>query len=525
MPWRYTTAQPTDGWTSADFDDGKWSEGPSGFGSANVPKSVIKTAWSNSDIWLRRRFKVQQLPESLALLIHHDEDAEVYLNGQQIFSGKGYLKDYRRVALTDEAREALKTGENVLAIHCRQTGGGQYIDAGLVEDAETLDIPALLARHGKQLLGDQTLGEHARLTKELENLRKRPIPEPGTPIMSVGESGRRQTHVLIRGSAHAPGEKVGPLVPAVLQTSQPRVPDLPDSAPSSRKRLTLARWITSPDNPLTARVFMNRLWQVHFGLGIVPTPNDFGKLGEQPSHPELLTWLAHEFIKSGWKIKRMHKLLMMSAAYRRSSRASEEGLASDPSNRLLWRFNMRRLTAEEFRDSILSVSGQLNLKAGGPGVYAPIPEEVLRGQSRPGAGWGKSSPEEAARRSVYVHVKRSLLVPILEMHDLADTDSSCPVRYTTTVPTQSLGLLNGDFTNHAAEALARRLEKEFPDDIEGQIRRAVLLTSGRAPSAAEIAADRQFLEKIRQQHKLDAAGALNTFCLLILNTNAFAYLD
>jgi hypothetical protein len=284
----------------------------------------------------------------------------------------------------------------------------------------------------------------------------------------------------------------------------------------------LANWIAAPANPLTARVFVNRLWQHHFGRGIVATPNDFGKFGTPPTHPELLDWLASDFVAGGWHIKRMHRLLMLSSTYRMSARASEAGLKQDPGNLLFWRFNMRRLSAEEVRDSILAVSGLLNLKAGGPSIYPPIPKEVLAGQSMPGNGWPESPAEDSTRRSVYIHVKRSLLVPILAVHDQADTDNSCPVRFTTTVPTQALGMLNGAFSNDQAAALAARLTRESPDHLPAQIRRAIRLTTGRIPSEDEIARDVAFV------HGLVAKGVaepLKRYCLLALNTNEFVYLD
>src|SRR5262249_30857504 len=197
------------------------------------------------------------------------------------------------------------------------------------------------------------------------------------------------------------------------------------------RRTVLADWLASKENPLTARVIANRLWQHHFGRGIVASTNDFGKFGVLPTHPELLDWLACGLVDGGWTLKRTPQLIMLSSANQRPGRGNPGGLRADPANALFWRFNMRGLTAEEVRDSILAVSGSLNPKMGGPSIYPPIPKEVLAGQSRPGEGWGKSPPEEAARRSVYVHIKRSLLVPIPSQHDQADTDSSCPVRYTT----------------------------------------------------------------------------------------------
>ena len=186
---------------------------------------------------------------------------------------------------------------------------------------------------------------------------------------------------------------------------------------------------------------------------------------------------------------------------------------------------MRRLTAEEVRDSMLAVSGSLNRRMAGPGVYPTIPKAVLAGQSVPGAGWGKSPPEEQARRSVYIHLKRSLIVPILETHDLADTDSSCAVRYTTTVPTQALGMLNGDFTNEQAVALMTRLSKEAPDDVAAQVKRAVRLTSGRVPAMDEIKRDMAFIKGLQTENKMDAKSAMTLYCLLALNANEFLYLD
>jgi hypothetical protein len=333
------------------------------------------------------------------------------------------------------------------------------------------------------------------------------------------------TFVMGRGNPHNPGAKVVPGFPTVLGFPDPTLARPAKGAKSSNRRTVLANWIASKDNPLTARVFVNRLWQHHFGRGIVPTPNDFGKLGEMPTHPELLDWLTDEFVRGGWHVKRMHRLIMTSAAYRMSATADDKARDIDPGNMLFGRFNMRRLTAEEVRDSILAASGRLNLKAGGPSVYPKIPREVLHGQSMPGNGWGNSPPDEAARRSVYVHVKRSLLVPILSVHDQADTDSSCPVRYTTTVPTQALGMLNGEFTNEQAVAFAERLQREAPNEPAAQVRRAIRLTTGRRTSDAEVIKDLVFLRDMQTKHHLTGAAALAQYCLLALNTNEFIYLD
>jgi hypothetical protein len=355
--------------------------------------------------------------------------------------------------------------------------------------------------------------------KNLKAIEVGPGPGGRIQVMCVAERPRGPAHVLLRGNPAVLGQEVGPGVPEVIGDGAPTFVD------DHGKRRALADWLADPRNPRTARVMANRLWQYHFGRGIVPTPNDFGKLGEPATHPELLDWLADELFAGGWRLKPMHRLIVTSAAYRMSSRATPEELAADPADRWFWRFPMRRLSAEEIRDAILAVGGELRLKAGGPSICPPIPKEVLAGQSRPGNGWDVSKPEEAARRSVYIHAKRSLLVPILATHDAADTDASCPVRYTTTVPTQALGLLNGDFANEQATRLADRLRRESPDDPSAQVRRAIRLTTAREPDPDEVRRDVAFLRTLRDRAGLDERAALTQYALLVLNANAFFYLD
>jgi hypothetical protein len=383
------------------------------------------------------------------------------------------------------------------------------------------------------MLQGKVKDDYLALKKERTDLEKRPAPSGQELTLSVNNCDPRPpaTHLLIRGSPHAVGKEVNPGFPEVLGVPDPSIPTAKAGDKTSGRRTILANWITKPDNPLTARVFVNRVWQYHFGRGIVPSANDFGKLGEQPTHPELLDWLASEFVEPSdksatpWTLKRLHKLIMMSNVYQESALADAENLKADPSNTLLWRFNMRRLSAEEVRDSILSVSGLLNPKQFGPSTYPKIPREVLAGQSVPGQGWPVSPPEEANRRSVYAHVKRSLRVPILVGFDQPDPDSSCPVRYVTTVPTQSLGLLNGEFANEQATAFATRLQKESPQDLPGQIKRAIRLTTGRVPSQDELKRDLEFIKALQEKHQLDDTKALIQYCLLCLNTNEFVYLD
>jgi len=272
-------------------------------------------------------------------------------------------------------------------------------------------------------------------------------------------------------------------------------------------------------------VMVNRLWQHHFGRGIVRSSNNFGYIGEEPTHPELLTWLAADLMEGGWTLKRMHKLIMMSRTYQMSSAGNAAGLKTDPNNDLFWRFNMRRLTAEEIRDSILNLTGQLNLKMAGPSIYTEIPPDVAKTASRPGGAWGRSSKEDAARRSVYIFVKRSLHEPFLASFDWADTDNTCDVRFVTTVPTQTLTMINSKFLNDSAETLAKRLQTEKPGDMSAQVRRALELATSRSPTQQDVTEGIAFIKNFQSKSNLDENQSLQRFCLLVLNLNEFVFLD
>jgi hypothetical protein len=296
-------------------------------------------------------------------------------------------------------------------------------------------------------------------------------------------------------------------------------------AKSSGRRLALANWIASADNMLTARVTANRIWQFHFGRGIVRSTNNFGQIGDRPTHPELLDWLAAQFVGGGWRLKPLHRLIMLSNSYRMSSKGSADGLAKDPTNDLFWRFDMRRLTAEEIRDSIHAVSGELNPKMYGPSMYPEISTEVLAGQSMPGHGWGKSSTEQQARRSIYIHVKRSLITPILADFDFPETDASCAARFATVQPAQALGMINGKFLQDRAEAFAARLRREAGADHRAQVKRALRLAVLREPDEREIDRGLALIQTLKQKHGTSDDAALKYFCLFVLNLNEFVYLD
>ena len=383
----------------------------------------------------------------------------------------------------------------------------------------------MIAQKRGKLLGKDELRQYLDLKREERRITRTQLPglDKALAAQEKGDRGP-ETFVLLRGSAHAKDEKVEPGFPSIISSGKAKVPETGRNG-SSLRRLTLAKWIASPDNPMTARVMINRIWQHHFGRGIVRSASDFGYQGTPPTHPKLLDWLASEFVDRGWSVKQMHKLIMMSATYQMSSQGNETALAKDPTNDLLWRHDMRRLTAEEIRDSILAVGGTFNPKMFGPNIFPPLPKEILATASRPGAGWGKSSPEESARRSIYIRTKRSLRFAMLETFDQPDTDTSCASRVVTTVPTQSLGMLNSQFMQEQANILANRLLEDRPEDLSAQVAQAIRLTTGRVPADGEVKADIEFIEELKTEEKLSPQDALRNYCLMILNTNEFIYLD
>ncbi len=538
--WSYTTEKPSDDWSDVGYVNKSWLKGMSGFGAGNPPGSVVKTGWKTPEIWMRASFGLTSLPGSLVLDIHHDEDVEVYLNGTRIFEAKGFTTEYETVVLPKPAINALQTGRNSIAVHCRQTGGGQYIDLSLRTVAGSSgSIESLLTGSGskryieriKKEAGRDLGGELKRLDDELARWRK---AEPGIAINAVTESGPvpESMHIHLRGSVHAQSEeeiKAG--VPAVLASegSEPRLleaaPITRDGRTSSGRRLELAKWIIDPANPLTARVIVNRLWQHHFGRGIVPSTSDFGHLGEKPTHPELLDWLATQLQEGGWDIKAMHRLILLSRTYRMSSEPESGNLAKDPRNLNVWRVDMRRLTAEELRDSILAVSGNLNLKTHGEWVFPPLPSEVLATASRPGAGWPVSrDTADHFRRSIYVHVKRSLRHQMLADFDQADTDTTCAVRFATTVPTQALTMLNSPFVNEQAGIFAGRM-RGAGGDVRAQIASGLGLALQREVRPDELEHLLSFYESMQKDAGLTPEQALDRVALLALNLNEFVYLD
>ena len=391
--------------------------------------------------------------------------------------------------------------------------------------AEQARFPIVQKRVGKVITEAQFDDYRRALFEKRRLLRNPPRQVAQALCVTEGGSSPRPTHVLGRGNPQSPAEEVGPGFPAVLSFPDPSIPDPGPGATISGRRTVLAQWVTDARNPLTARVWVNRVWQWHFGRGIVRSPNNFGFQGTPPTHPELLDWLADDLLRNGWKLKRLHRLIMLSSAYRMGSAPDTRALEKDPENDLFWRFNPRRLEAEEIRDSILQVNGSLNPKMFGPSIYPAIPAEVLAGQSRPGYGWPTSSPEDQARRSVYVHGKRSLPLPILAGFDAPDTDSTCPVRFSTTQPTQALSLLNSAFLNEQAAVLRNRAMKEGAGNIAAAVERVLEVVTQRKPTQREIQRGAAFVAELKRREGTGEEEGMRLFSLLALNLNEFLFLD
>ena len=394
------------------------------------------------------------------------------------------------------------------------------------------EIEKRIKEHGEQALDDLAKQDLAAWKSRLAALDRENAAVSKALVVSEHGSTPPDTFVFYRGNPHAdskPEHRVEPAFPEVLKPPAPVIPTPSADAKTTGRRTALARWIVSPDNPLTARVMVNRIWQHHFGRGLVRSPSNFGLAGDPPTHPELLDWLAAEFIAGGWRLKPIHKLILMSEAYRASSAGNAEALAKDPLNDAFWRFDMRRLSAEEIRDSIHVASGAFNPKMFGPGIYPDIPDEVKATQSRPGAGWGNSPPEEQARRSIYAKVKRSLLVPLLADYDVADTDTTCPVRFVTTQPTQALGMMNGSFLHTQARVFASRVQGEAggPDhaDVAAMVRRAIETALVRPAADKEVADGVALIDQLEEADGVNPSRAFELYCLMLLNLNEFTYLD
>lgn len=327
-------------------------------------------------------------------------------------------------------------------------------------------------------------------------------------------------HVLLRGNPASKGLAVQPAVPSVLSASPLEFPA--SSGSTSLRRVTLAKWITSPDNPLAWRVLANRVWQHHFGRGLVATPSDFGFSGARPSYPELLDHLAAFLIRHEGRLKALHRLILLSATYRQSSASHAEGLMKDPDNQLLWRMNLRRMEAEVMRDAILAASGTLNTKIGGPGIKPRIRADLLPASQRNKWPLLKSEGPEQWRRSVYIYTKRQLRLPLMELFDAPTTSDSCAVRMESLVPTQALVLMNDEFVEEQAQHLARRA-LQGSGEPEAAVRRLFTFVLCREPASERVKEALAFVQK--QSLPDGVESGLTDLAHVLFNSSEFIQIE
>lgn len=408
----------------------------------------------------------------------------------------------------------------------------------------------------KELLEALTADERKQ-HKQLKGQRDQLPKLPDLPAGRVLKEGPPQTcRLAIRGDFRRLGPPLPPGWPRVLQGTDTSTHPFPDQNP----RVALAEWLTRPDNPLALRVAINRVWQYHFGEGLVRTPSDFGTMGTTPTHPELLDWLAAEFPRNGWSLKWLHKLLVTSATYQQASRPAsvdwgadvrqsaqqswQRSKAQDPHNKLWSRMNRLRLEGEAIRDALLGSSGQLNFNNFGPGIRPNLPAEMV--STLLSNQWPVTPDKtEHQRRSVYLFVRRNLRYPLFDAFDRPDTNASCPRRNRSTIAPQALILLNSEVSLEAARNLCDALLRQHPNSREQQIEGCYRQTLGRPPTAEELGIALDFLDQETRRlieaarptaelaipHSLPtnitpaAAAALTDFCLAIFNTNEFVYID
>lgn len=333
------------------------------------------------------------------------------------------------------------------------------------------------------------------------------------------------TYIQIRGEYDHLGEKVEPgFLSAIEGHSNPAVLKLDryKMFPSRGRRMTLAEWIARPENPLTARVMVNRIWQYHFGRGIVETSSDFGRNGTPPTNPELLDWLALRFVDEKWSIKQMHRLVLNSAVYKQTSRREDAKAAeSDPDDRLLWRFPRQRLSGEALRDTVLAVSGRLNLEEGGLPIYPPLPEGLDEEQKVQGVNtWETSHGPDSRRRSIYIFQRRAMQVPFLETFDAPVLNAPCERRRNSITALQALTMYDSDFVNGEVSFLADRIRSETGPDPREQVRRAFELLLSRPAKPKELEGALKLMAATEPRE-----SALLALCRTLINTSEFIYID
>ncbi len=395
---------------------------------------------------------------------------------------------------------------------------GQRLNVGQIR--KTLQDDPLSARitedHMVARMSEDEKRRHNELKAQISQLEKQK-PKPYPTARTIGEDGpkARPSYFLHRGSIDTKGPLMSPGVLSVINETDYEFPTPPADSKSSWRRRGLAEWLVSPENPLAARVMVNRIWQHHFGEGIVRTPSNFGKMGEPPSHPHLLDWLAVKFVEGGWSMKQMHRLMMTSRAYQMASVDIASNVAIDPENRFLWRMPRARLEAEIIRDQILAVAGNLDRTLGGPAVFPFIDPKLFQSSTR--RTWpGKPDDDPSTwRRSLYIYSKRSIRYPLFEIFDQPNLINSCDRRNRSTIAPQALLLMNNNLVITEAGFFAERLRREAGKDARAQVERAYHLALGRRPLVFERVKAVEYIQS--------SPNGLAEFCQALFNLNEFVY--
>ncbi|MGJ8695676.1 MAG: DUF1549 and DUF1553 domain-containing protein [Verrucomicrobiaceae bacterium] len=529
--WQHSFIIPENpGWSLPSFDASIFKE-------TQAPFTRRKKDFNrdNSTNWrlekklvLRKEFGLPEIPSQFLIYAKgHLTRLRIQLNGTTVYDGTPPKTDATHfIPLPQSALEQLTTGRNVIGVIAETDQKDNLLfDLGaytapisdISPDALALTNPALItALYGAPFAEKMTALQQQRI--------KLSTPVKGIPYLGIRELAKiDDPKIHERGSVHGQGDPV----PIDFPTYLPEVPE-PTLDPTfyeknrtHGRRLAFATWLTQPDHPLTARVWVNRLWQYTMGHGLVETANDFGVFGTGVSNQALLDYLSNELVASGWSTKHILRLILNSSTYRLSTAHRHDSFQIDPTNKLQWRHNTRRLSAEEIWDTYLILTKRLKLDMGGPPVRPRMPQAVLATSSKPRSVWPETKGPAAFRRALYIHAKRSIKLPLLAAFDSPERDISCPSRFATTVPTQALTMLNSEYLNELAHAFADRLD----GTLEAQTQQAFQLATGRSPNTEEAAELQQLTQDLRTTHQVPEPELLPRLCLLILNLNETIHLD
>ncbi|HTM47650.1 MAG TPA: DUF1549 and DUF1553 domain-containing protein [Bryobacteraceae bacterium] len=459
------------------------------------------------------------------------KDVEIYTPEQKAAFDKE-VRDYeaRLKPIKDALERIDKPARERLIEGAKQKLEPSLREALQIPKAERNTVQAELAKNAEaqikplwnevvDALSPEDLARRRELRVKLHEIEKtKPAPLPAAYAVADMEKAAPPTFILKVGD---PKNKLGQVEPGVPLALDPLAPNgtTPVPVQAAGRRAALANWLASVENPLAARVMVNRIWQFRMGEGLVRTPNDFGVLGERSAqHQKLLDWLAVEFMERGWSVKAMDRLIVLSSVYRQAAAEDKAKSAIDPDNRYFWRMNRKRMEAEILRDSVLAVAGSLNPRLGGRPVRVPIEPEVydlIFTEGERDGLWPVAPESEQGRRSLYLLNKRSVRLPMMMAFDQPDTMTSCPVRPTSTHALQALTLFNSDFMQQQSARLASRLERECGGSRDCELQRAYKLALARPPQPAEVAMAKRFFR---------AGGELADFCLALMNRNEFVYI-